>query len=92
MILNFSLSTSLSIQAKLSLTEAQMAFRKEKIKEMMHEARLMRQYDHDNIVRIYGVAVDREPLMIIIELVNIYNQLMSYAVSKVSFRFKIKNP
>ncbi|VDN45019.1 unnamed protein product [Gongylonema pulchrum] len=47
-----------------------MALRKEHIKEMMHEARLMRHYDHDNVVRIYGVAVDREPLMIIIELVS----------------------
>ncbi|KAK6103580.1 Protein tyrosine kinase family protein [Brugia pahangi] len=56
--------------AKLTVTEAQMAFRKEKIKEMMHEARLMRHYDHDNIVRIYGVAVDREPLMIVIELIK----------------------
>ncbi|VDM91879.1 unnamed protein product [Litomosoides sigmodontis] len=56
--------------AKVTITEAQMAFRKEKIKEMMHEARLMRHYDHDNIVRIYGVAVDREPLMIVIELVK----------------------
>ncbi|MCP9261348.1 Tyrosine-protein kinase [Dirofilaria immitis] len=57
-------------EAKLTVTEAQMAFRKEKIKEMMHEARLMRRYDHDNIVRIYGVAVDREPLMIVIELIE----------------------
>ncbi|VDM95423.1 unnamed protein product [Thelazia callipaeda] len=57
-------------QAKLTVTEAQMAFRKEKIKEMMHEARLMRHYGHENIVRIYGVAVDREPLMIVIELVK----------------------
>uniref|UniRef100_A0A8R1XPQ8 Tyrosine-protein kinase n=2 Tax=Onchocerca TaxID=6281 RepID=A0A8R1XPQ8_ONCVO len=56
--------------AKLTVTESQMAFRKEKIKEMMHEARLMRRYDHDNIVRIYGVAVDREPLMIVIELIE----------------------
>ncbi|KAL3993926.1 Protein tyrosine kinase family protein [Acanthocheilonema viteae] len=56
--------------AKLTVTETQMAFRKEKIKEMMHEARLMRHYDHDNIVRIYGVAVDREPLMIVIELIK----------------------
>uniref|UniRef100_A0A915PNK4 Tyrosine-protein kinase n=1 Tax=Setaria digitata TaxID=48799 RepID=A0A915PNK4_9BILA len=56
--------------AKVTVTEAQMAFRKEKIKEMMHEARLMRHYGHDNIVRIYGVAVDREPLMIVIELVK----------------------
>ncbi|CAG9536390.1 unnamed protein product [Cercopithifilaria johnstoni] len=56
--------------AKITITEAQMALRKEKIKEMMHEARLMRHYDHDNIVRIYGVAVDREPLMIVIELIK----------------------
>lgn len=54
-----------------------MALRKEKIKEMMHEARLMRHYDHDNIVRIYGVAVDREPLMIVIELVIINISIIS---------------
>uniref|UniRef100_A0A7E4UZG6 Tyrosine-protein kinase n=1 Tax=Panagrellus redivivus TaxID=6233 RepID=A0A7E4UZG6_PANRE len=43
---------------------------KEKIKEMMKEARLMRNYDHPNIVRLYGVAVEREPLMIVMELIN----------------------
>ncbi|VDM50147.1 unnamed protein product [Toxocara canis] len=37
---------------------------------MMHEARLMRHYDHVNVVRMYGVAVDCEPLMIVIELVR----------------------
>lgn len=42
---------------------------KEKIKEMMHEARLMRYFDHENVVKIHGVAVCREPLMIIIEMV-----------------------
>uniref|UniRef100_A0A1I7VTF4 receptor protein-tyrosine kinase n=1 Tax=Loa loa TaxID=7209 RepID=A0A1I7VTF4_LOALO len=43
---------------------------KEKIKEMMHEARLMRYFNHENVVKILGVAVCREPLMIIIEMVN----------------------
>uniref|UniRef100_A0A0M3I8G2 Tyrosine-protein kinase n=1 Tax=Ascaris lumbricoides TaxID=6252 RepID=A0A0M3I8G2_ASCLU len=42
---------------------------KEKIKEMMKEARLMRNYDHPNIVRMYGVAVEHEPLLIVMELV-----------------------
>ncbi|KHN78389.1 Tyrosine-protein kinase Fer, partial [Toxocara canis] len=56
--------------AKIVKDEAQLIHAKEKIKEMMHEARLMRHYDHDNVVRIYGVAVDREPLMILIELVK----------------------
>ncbi|VDM46178.1 unnamed protein product [Toxocara canis] len=55
--------------AKIVKDEAKLIHAKEKIKEMMHEARLMRHYDHDNVVRIYGVAVDREPLMILIELV-----------------------
>uniref|UniRef100_A0A0M3IRK3 non-specific protein-tyrosine kinase n=1 Tax=Ascaris lumbricoides TaxID=6252 RepID=A0A0M3IRK3_ASCLU len=56
--------------AKVVKDEAQLIHAKEKIKELMHEARLMRHYDHDNVVRIYGVAVDREPLMILIELVK----------------------
>ncbi|VDP57413.1 unnamed protein product [Heligmosomoides polygyrus] len=43
---------------------------KAKIKEMMKEARLMRLFRHKNIVRIYGVAVDEQPLLIILELVT----------------------
>ncbi|VDM34555.1 unnamed protein product [Toxocara canis] len=56
--------------AKKVQDEAEFAHAKEKIKEMMHEARLMRHYDHVNVVRMYGVAVDCEPLMIVIELVS----------------------
>ncbi|EYC38971.1 hypothetical protein Y032_0684g1511 [Ancylostoma ceylanicum] len=43
---------------------------KAKIKEMMKEARLMRNFRHRNVVRIYGVAVDEQPLYIILELVS----------------------
>ncbi|KJH48525.1 SH2 domain protein [Dictyocaulus viviparus] len=43
---------------------------KAKIKEMMKEARLMRNFRHRNVVRIYGVAVDEQPLYIILELVT----------------------
>jgi serine/threonine protein kinase len=44
---------------------------KEMIKEMMNEARLMRKFDHPNVVKIFGVALDRGPQMIVMELVSL---------------------
>lgn len=43
---------------------------KMKIREMMNEARLMRNFKHKNIVRFFGVAVVEQPLYILLELVN----------------------
>ncbi|MCP9259426.1 Tyrosine-protein kinase [Dirofilaria immitis] len=57
-------------EAKTIKDKKQLEQAKEKVKEMMHEARLMRYFDHENVVKIHGVAVCREPLMIIIEMVK----------------------
>ncbi|EPB66909.1 hypothetical protein ANCCEY_13998 [Ancylostoma ceylanicum] len=55
---------------KLNKTKGCSDIGKAKIKEMMKEARLMRNFRHRNVVRIYGVAVDEQPLYIILELVS----------------------
>lgn len=42
---------------------------KEQIREITTEARLMRRFDHRNVVRCYGVAAIEEPLYVVMELV-----------------------
>ncbi|KAL4003193.1 Protein tyrosine kinase family protein [Acanthocheilonema viteae] len=56
--------------AKTIKDQKHMQQAKEKTREMMHEARLMRYFDHENVVKIHGVAVCRQPLMIVIEMIN----------------------
>lgn len=38
------------------------------IKEFMNEARVMRKFDHAHVIKFFGVAVGKEPLMIVMEL------------------------
>uniref|UniRef100_A0A0K0E1P4 Tyrosine-protein kinase n=1 Tax=Strongyloides stercoralis TaxID=6248 RepID=A0A0K0E1P4_STRER len=43
---------------------------KPQIKEIMKEARLMRKFNHTNVIKCYGVAALQEPLMIVMELAS----------------------
>ncbi|EYC02570.1 hypothetical protein Y032_0099g3186 [Ancylostoma ceylanicum] len=40
------------------------------ITEICKEARIMRRYRHPNVVKFYGVAAEREPVMLVMELVD----------------------
>ncbi|KAK5973822.1 Non-specific protein-tyrosine kinase, partial [Trichostrongylus colubriformis] len=42
--------------------------KKAQLSAFFEEAKLMRRFDHPNIVRFYGVAPQEEPIMIILEL------------------------
>ncbi|KAF8358327.1 hypothetical protein PRIPAC_93322 [Pristionchus pacificus] len=46
------------------------AMTKDQIQGFMKEARLMRDFDHPNVVRLYGVAATQEPLMLVMELAS----------------------
>uniref|UniRef100_A0A1I7ZRL0 Tyrosine-protein kinase n=1 Tax=Steinernema glaseri TaxID=37863 RepID=A0A1I7ZRL0_9BILA len=43
---------------------------REKMRVVMKEARVMRKFDHCNVVRLYGVVIEREPFMIVMELIE----------------------
>ena len=41
----------------------------EQKKKFLQEGRILKQYDHPNIVRFIGICVQKQPIMIVMELV-----------------------
>uniref|UniRef100_A0A0K0DHH2 Non-specific protein-tyrosine kinase n=1 Tax=Angiostrongylus cantonensis TaxID=6313 RepID=A0A0K0DHH2_ANGCA len=80
-----------SVDVAIKVTKGCSDLGKAKIKEMMKEARLMRNFKHRNVVRIYGVAVDEQPLYIILELVSggALNTFLKEHANKVEVKLKL---
>ncbi|KAI3422449.1 hypothetical protein GPALN_012958 [Globodera pallida] len=55
---------------QVAIKEVSQTSTKDQIKEFMNEARIMRQFDHKNVIKFHGVAVGQEPLMIVMELAS----------------------
>ncbi|VDN56870.1 unnamed protein product [Dracunculus medinensis] len=75
-----SLTPTFTVEAAVKLLKCG-TLNKEKIDEMMTEARMMRNMRHPNIVLFYGVANKHEPLMIIMEFMK-SGALNNYLLSK----------
>ncbi|EPB66905.1 SH2 domain protein [Ancylostoma ceylanicum] len=65
--LNLNNRPPIDVAVKMS-KEEHMDF--EQVKELLKEARIMRCIIHPNIVIMYGVAVDKEPVLIVMELMK----------------------
>ena len=58
------------VPVAIKSTKGEVELTKAKIKELMREARLVRFFKNPNVVRTYGVAVDEQPLFILLEMVD----------------------
>ena len=48
----------------------------EQKRKFLQEGRILKQYDHPNIVKLIGICVQKQPIMIVMELVpGIFNKL-----------------
>lgn len=75
-------------KARLQLTSELVAVKTCKVtlpdeqkRKFLQEGRILKQYDHPNIVRFIGIAVQKQPIMIVMELVP-GGSLLSYLRSK----------
>lgn len=47
-----------------------MALPDEQKRKFLQEGRILKQYDHPNIVKLIGICVQKQPIMIVMELVG----------------------
>ena len=62
----------------------------EQKKKFLQEGRILKQYDHPNIVKLIGICVQKQPIMIVMELVpGNYTFSKSLLLKRIYFEVKI---
>lgn len=54
----------------------------------MQEGRILKQYDHPNIVKLIGICVQKQPIMIVMELVP---GMLTKLINLIKFIIKLKD-
>ncbi|CAI5441265.1 unnamed protein product [Caenorhabditis angaria] len=79
------------VDVAVKMTKGTAFLSKAKIREMMNEARFIRNFNHKNVVRLYGVAHDEQPLYILLELVKGGSLKSHLAKNKTTLSEKMKH-
>lgn len=54
-------------------------------KKFLQEGRILKQYDHPNVVKLIGICVQKQPIMIVMELVAGEYFLLYYVILECYF-------
>lgn len=58
-----------SSKAEVAVKTCRMTLPEEQKRKFLQEGRILKQYDHPNIVKLIGICVQKQPIMIVMELV-----------------------
>ncbi|KAF7990790.1 hypothetical protein HCN44_000595 [Aphidius gifuensis] len=57
-------------QTEVAVKTCRVTLPDEQKRKFLHEGRILKQYDHPNIVKLIGICVQKQPIMIVMELVH----------------------
>lgn len=68
-----------SSQVDVAVKTCRVTVPEEQKRKFLQEGRILKQYDHPNVVKLIGICVQKQPIMIVMELVAGENRIESIA-------------
>lgn len=59
-----------SSQVDVAVKTCRVTVPEEQKRKFLQEGRILKQYDHPNVVKLIGICVQKQPIMIVMELVE----------------------